>query len=198
MARATYTDLITEVRAQIAVDSDRAYTWLLDRARVLNAESAWLFIEADLDPPLDPDGRYYELLEDVVWIEAVIVGGAPYQRSTLHAMDARWTGNTGNTLGIYAAGQGETQLQIHPPTASPISVRYVQDVLDDPASVPPFPSDFDQALIDGAIAIGLARMDERFDSASYFESRFATAIGRLRRRRHGHAGRGAVSIRVLQ
>jgi hypothetical protein len=44
----------------------------------------------------------------------------------------------------------------------------------------------------------MARMDERFDSAGYFDSRFATAVDRLKRRRHGRGGRGATSIRVVQ
>jgi hypothetical protein len=40
-------------------------------------------------------------------------------------------------------------------------------------------------------------MDERFDSAGYFDARFQTAVLRLKRRRHGHVGRGAVGIRVV-
>jgi hypothetical protein len=51
--------------------------------------------------------------------------------------------------------------------------------------------------VEGAIAIGLARMDERFDSAGYFDERFVNAVGRLKRRRNGHVGRGATKIRVF-
>jgi hypothetical protein len=51
--------------------------------------------------------------------------------------------------------------------------------------------------VEGAIAMGLARMDERFDSAGYFDERFVNAVGRLKRRRHGHVGRGATKIRVF-
>lgn len=194
----TYLDLIVQVRAQIAVDPDTAWAWLLDRSRVLNAETAWLFLEGALDAPMDPDGRYYQLPDDLVWLEAVIVGGLPYQRSTLHAMDARWTGDTGNASGIYASGQGSDELQIHPPNPADVVIRYVQDVADDRTAAPPFPTDFDGALIDGAVAVGLARMDERFDSASYFDAKFGSAIERLKRRRHALAGRGATAIRIVQ
>jgi hypothetical protein len=208
MAR-TFNDLVIEVRAQIAVDDQQAYQWLLDRARVLNAEARWLFSTVDLDAATDADGRYYYLPADLVYLEAVLLGGVPYQRSTLHAMDARWVGTTGNTLGIYAQGyrQGvgggsglapQTLLQVHPPSASQATVRYVTDVTDEPDFAPPFPTDFYQPLIDGAVAIGLARMDERMDSAAYFEQRFSNAIERLSRRRHALIGRGATTIRIVQ
>lgn len=202
MPRATFEALIAQVRAQIAVDDDTAWNWLLDRARVLNAESSWLLVEEVADPSGDPDGRYYEIADDTVWIEAVIVNGQPYQRSTLHAMDARWGGSSGNAAGIYALGSTLRSpgglFQIHPPTASAVTVRHVLDVVDDRTTAPPFPTDFDQALVDGTIAVGLARMDERFDSAAYFDAKFAGAIERLRRRRHAIVGRGATAIRVIQ
>lgn len=207
MARRTFRDLANqEVRSVLSVTEDQAYSWLLDRARVLNAETSWLFCTETLDAPIDVDGRYYELPDDLIWLEAVIVGELPYQRSTLHALDARWTGDTGNTAGIYAQGSRQFYseggapglLQIHPPSASEVTIRLVEDVEDDRNLVPPFPADFDQSLIDGACAIGMARMDERFDSAAYFDSRFASAVDRLRRRRHALAGRGATAIRIVQ
>jgi hypothetical protein len=197
MARATYADLVAEVRAQIDVDSSIALAWLLDRSRVLNAEAAWTLALTDL--PAQAGQRSYSLPADALWVEAVLVDVYPFQRSTLHAMDARWSGQTGNTTGIYADSidSGWPVLQLHPPpgTGSEIHVRYVED-LPDNLTTPPFPTDFDQALVDGAIAIGLARMDERFDSAGYFETRFVDAVARLKRRRHGRVGRGAVPIRV--
>ena len=196
MARATYNELIVEVRQQLDVDPLQAYTWLLDRARVMNAESSWNLFETSFSS----DGsRGYPLPSDCVWVEAVLVAGSPYQRSTLHAMDARWGGD-GNWLGIYAyyvGPDGLPELQLHPPPVGNIvQIRYVADVTDSQSASPPFPPDFDQALVDGAISIGLARMDERFDSAQYFEARFVESIQRLRRRRHGRVGRGAVPIRV--
>ena len=194
-----YSDLVEEVRAQIDVSADQALTWLMDRSRVLNAEAAWNLIDTDLVG--SANAREYELPSDALWIEAVLVDGRPYQRSTLHAMDARWFGQTGNTSPIYADAvepQTSSRLQIHPPVSdgAVVTVRYVADLADD-LVYPPFPSDFDSMLVDGAIAIGLARMDERFDSASYFQQRFETAVARLRKRRHGHVGRGAISIRVV-
>lgn len=194
----TWDSLIGEVRAQISVDPSVALAWLLDRARVLNAEARWLFVTGTATPSGDVDGRYYDLPEETIWLEAVLVNGIPYQRSTQHAMDARWAGNTGNTAGIYALGGSEGIFQIHPRTISPVEIRHVYDVVVfDSAEQPPFPTDFYEALVDGAVAIGLARMDERFDSAGYFDAKFGSAIDRLRRRRHAQVGRGATPIRVV-
>jgi hypothetical protein len=176
MARPTFKDLTTEVRAVLSVTEDQAYAWLLDRARVLNAETSWLFITGTASMSGDVAGRYYVLPDTIVWIEAILVDGLPYQRSTPHALDARWTGNTGNTAGIYSIASSSS-FQIHPPVFKDVEIRSVVDVTDDRTLAPPFPTDFDQSLIDG---------------------RFATAVDRLKRRRHGRGGRGATSIRVVQ
>ena len=191
-----YADLIPQVRAQIDVDDNLARAWLIDRSRVLNAETGWNWREVTVP---GTDQRTYAMPSDAVWVEAVLVGQVPYQRSTLKAMDSRWSGQNYNTVGIYADSvgpNGEPQIQIHPiANANSLLIRYVADVADD-ATSSPFPSDFDSALVDGAIGVGLARMDERFDSAGYFDARFVEAVGRLKRRRHGQIGSGAVPIRV--
>lgn len=197
--RPTYVDLIAEVRAQIDVDDNQAFAWLLDRSRLLNAEASWLLQQDEIALT---GARYYPLPADAIWIEAVLISSIPYQRSTMHALDARWNSTGSWSYGVYADGadsQGTPLIQIHPaPVGGTASVRYVADVPDDRTLSPPFPADFDEALVDGAVAIGLARMDERFDSAGYFDERFANAITRLKRRRHGHIGRGATSIRVVR
>jgi hypothetical protein len=197
MARATYADLIVEVRAQIDASDDIIFGWLLDRSRVLNAEAAWLLRTAGVSI----DGtRSYLLPADCVWVEAVLLGNTPYQRSTMHQLDSIYNGGVVPPVGVYADSAdegGQPLLQIYPDTTGILTVRYVGDVPDDRTIPAPFPPDFDAALVEGAIAIGLARMDERFDSAGYFDERFVNAIARLKRRRHGHVGRGATKIRVF-
>jgi hypothetical protein len=215
MPRATYQDLIRQVRAQIAVDEDTAWSWLLDRSRVLNAEANWLVMDGfPLEPYggfTEPDeiGRFWMSTDDLIWIEAVWAGDpltptVVYQRSTPHAMDARTRGDTGNIAPIYCSSLmdsgGGITIEVNPAwtTDGFLYARGVYDVLDDRTAAPPFPTDFDQALVEGTISMGLARMDERFDSASYMDGRFQSAVGRLRRRRHARVGRGATAIRVVQ
>ena len=201
---ASYAELITEVRAQVDVDPIQAKAWLLDRARVLNAEAGWNLRDEPAPAVENSDQRLFWPPADFVWLEAVIVDGNPYARSTPRAMDERMRDPGGTRRGIYAiafehsSSPPETVLRIDPPsTADTILVRYVAPIdAEDPFH--PFPPDFDAALVEGAIAIGLARMDERFDSAGYFDARFVDAVSRLRRRRHGRIGRGATAIRVAQ
>lgn len=205
MPRATYSDLVAEVVAQVEVDDSLALSWLMDRSRLLNAEAAWNLNTAVLSA--HSDSYVYPLDDEVLFVEAVLVGPdgieTPYQRATMHQLDARRSGRTGGTVPLYAEdprpyapdGIFEIQLSPNPSDQTRILIRYVAE-LPDSLTVPPFPADFDSALVDGAIALGIARMDERFDSAGYYEQRYLGAIPRLRRRRHGRIGRGAVQIRV--
>jgi hypothetical protein len=194
----TWDTLIGEVQAQIDVPGDQAYAWLLDRARVMNAEAAWLLTEI---PLVGVAGQIeYPLPDDCVKTEAVAVGGYPYARSTLSSLDVAKA--AGSARRIYADGvddEGASLISIFPALSAgaEITLRYLRDVPDDVTGSPPFPDDLHEPLVDGAIAVGLARMDERFDSAGYFDARFADAIARLRKRRHSHVGRGGTPIRVV-
>lgn len=193
-----WTDLIAAVRAQIDVSDDQAYQWCLDRARVMNAEAGWLLDEAAFtategqtqwSPPVD-------------WmsLEAVVVNGYPFRRSTLSQMDIARSGSSMRRL--YSEGVDDTGVrfvEFNPPltAGNEAVVRFLSDVSDDRAGSPPFPSDLQSVIVDGAIAVGLARMDERFDSAGYFDAKFADGIQRLKRRRHTHVGRGGTPIRLV-
>lgn len=205
----TWDDLIEEVRAQVDVTSLQAYAWLLDRARVMNAEAGWNLREVAL--PVTSDQIEYELPDDLVRTEAIVLGETPFRRSTLSQLD--YARAVHSRVPIYADGvddAGTNLLQIHPPAVGELTLRYLADVADEQSTTgppleiptfpgsPPFPDDIHQAIADGAIGIGLARMDERFDSAGYFEARFIDGLNRLKRRRHGHVGRGGTPIRLVR
>jgi hypothetical protein len=197
----TWEDLIIEVRAQVDVDPGQAYAWLLDRARVMNAEAAWRLLETTFE--VTGDVTEYELPDDAVRVEALVLGDRPFRRSTLSALD--YARAQHGTTPIYADGvdnTGTSLLQIWPPAQGTMTLRYLGDVPevvdDDFTTEPPFPADVQQALADGAIGIGLARMDERFDSAGWFDARFVDGVQRLKRRRHGHVGRGGTPIRLVR
>jgi hypothetical protein len=192
----TYADLVIEVRAQIDVSDAVAYGWLLERARVLNAEAAWLLAEAQI-PAVTGQGEY-ALPSDCVRTEAV--RRCPdLPARTLTQISRRVACGSPRPVYSDAAETDDRVFAISPPptTGNTITLRYLADVPDEgPTGVPPFPPDITPVLVDGAIGQGLARMDERFDSAAYFEARFTDGIARLRRRRAGRAGRGPIPIRV--
>jgi hypothetical protein len=195
----TYADLVAEVRAQIDVSDAQAYAWLLDRARVLNAEAGWLLAEATV--PAVTGQLEYDLPDDCVRTEAITIGGLPYRRRTLTQMDEARASYSPALVYSDAAETMDRVLAINPPpsTGAQIVLRYLADVPDSGlAGVPPFPSDIVPVLVDGAIGQGLARMDERFDSAGYFEARFVDGVARLKRRRSGRAGRGPIPVRIMR
>jgi hypothetical protein len=196
----TWAELIVAVRAQLDVTDDEAYGWLLDRARVMNAESDWLL--DTMNVPSTAASMSYVLPADTLKVEAVSVGGYPYRRSTLAQLDVAKASSSSRC--IYADTTSEIDgfpaVELWPPIGvdgTPITVRRLQDVPDDRAGSPPFPVDIHNALADGAIGMGMARMDERFDSAGYFDARFSDATQRLRRRRHSRVGRGGTPIRLV-
>jgi hypothetical protein len=194
----TWADLTAEVRAQIDVDDAQALEWLLDRARVMNAAAGWLLREATI--PAVVATQEYALPADCVRTEALTLGGTVFRRSTLSSMDQARASNA--TKPIYADGvdaQGSSLLAIWPPATGSMTLRYIADVpapANPATESPPVPADVHGGLSDGAIGIGLARMDERFDSAGYFDARFTDATARLKLRRHGHVGRGGTPIRI--
>lgn len=193
----TWDELVAEVLAQIDVPPDQAYGWLLDRARVLNAEASFLLREMPMIAVTDQ--LEYPLPDDCVKTEAVAVNGYPYARSTLSQLDIAEA--THGRRRIYADGvdqTGSSLITLWPPPSdgAQITLRYVADVPDNRSGSPPFPPDLHEPLVDGAIAVGLARMDERFDSAGYFDARFVDAVSRARKRRNSHVGRGGTPIRI--
>jgi hypothetical protein len=196
----TWADLIAEVRAQIDASDDQAFAWLLDRARVLNAESGWLLAEAGYNG--DGQGTF-ELPPDSVRVEALSVDGYPYQRRTLTQMDQAKASYSSVPVYSDDAPTSDRTFAVWPapPVGAAVTLRYLQDVAapDDRAvDTPPFPADITPILADGAIGLGIARMDERFDSAGYFDARFTDGVQRLKRRRHGRVGRGSIPIRIVR
>lgn len=165
----------------------------------MNSVAQWRVMEADLIGT-DPGARELALPVDCIKTEALIVNGYPYRRATLSTMDVAIAGYS--TRQIYSDGVdafGSNSITINPVLTAPAIgvLRYLADVVDDRTSSPPFPLDFHSALADGAISTGLARMDERFDSAGYFDARFVDATSRLKYRRNSHAGRGPMRLRVI-
>jgi hypothetical protein len=195
----TWDELVAEVRAQIDVDVTKALAWLLDRARVLNAEAAWLLSETQI--PAVTGTQEYALPTDLLRTEAVLVGGIPYRRRTLSQMDEARAYSNPAPIYADAAETADRVFAINPPpgTGATIVMRYLADIpvpTNTATESPPFPPDITPILADGAIGQGLARMDERFDSAGYFDARFVDGIQRLRRRRNSRAGRGGTPIRI--
>jgi hypothetical protein len=127
----TYADLVIEVRAQIDVSDAVAYGWLLERARVLNAEAAWLLAEAQI-PAVTGQGEY-ALPSDCVRTEAASVGAQIYRRATLTQFSEALAYGSPRPVYSDAAETVDRVFAISPPptTGNTITLRYLADVPDE-------------------------------------------------------------------
>ena len=194
----TWADLTADVRAQVDVDDLTALGWLVDCAPIMNAEAGW---NLNVSTYTGDGNENAFTTYPCVRIEAVLVDNQPYRRRTLSQMDAAVAGGSSRQIYTELAGAFPAVLvNPTPRSGGAIEVRWIEDVAypDDPTTqTPGFPSDLVSCLADGAIATGLARMDERFDSAGYFQARFTDATTRLKHRRNSRVGRGPVPIRLV-
>lgn len=105
--------------------------------------------------------------------------------------------------GVFApafGSAGERRVELYPaPVQAGVEVVALAAVV--PATMvsgmsPVIPEDMHGDLKDGAIALGLLRVDERPDSAALFEQRFQTMVAKLRRRKNSRIGSGTARMRV--
>ena len=121
MPRATYDDLVHEVRRRSPSTTTQAlHLAARSRARPQRRDGVAVHRGGPRRRPARPGralprpARRHGLGRGGARLAAV-----PYRRSTLHALDARWSGRTGNTHGIYADARlgGSEPLQLHPAAA---------------------------------------------------------------------------------
>jgi hypothetical protein len=105
--------------------------------------------------------------------------------------------------GVFApafSAVGEKRVELYPvPITAGVAIMALAAMAPAPMSSgmsPVIPSDMHGDLMDGAIALGLLRMDERADSAASFDARFREMVGKLRRRKNSRVGSRVSRIRV--
>lgn len=99
-------------------------------------------------------------------------------------------GDLGQRVTIYptptSSGEEITALAVVLP--SPITTS--------PDSTPLVPVDFHEAIVAGALAVGLERTDGRFDVSAGFNAQFESAVALLKRRAVTRVGQGATQFKV--
>ena len=192
-----WADIVTAVREAVGDATEaQAQRWVLQGARLLNAESKFFTVTTALTTTV-ADTAAYTATAGVVDIDAVLVDGQPYENVSrsqyegviaghVYASGARWYTTNFTSAGVL-------QIVLYPtPSESglAITVREVKQIVaptwasDDPV----FPEDFDYALENAGIAIGKARLDEELVDADWFRGQFEGDILRLKRRRSGRSG----------
>lgn len=202
----TLTTLIGQVKSEGGFDVDDATVagWVNERHREAVVRAKWLMAEVNLGQLEDVYGRY-ALPANVAEVDALtVVPGSQslgytfdspprYQRISTEEL---WAVKRGELSlegdgGVFAPGfgqAGEKLIEIYPVVVDGGQAlvglaSLIPEVLVGSSSVL-VPDDLVGGLKDGAVALGLARVDERLDSAGVFEQRFVAMVEELRRRKN--------------
>lgn len=204
----TLRDIVQQARVEGGFDAseDTVKGWALDRYRRLVGESQWLREEVPL-VATEEDPSRYTLESRVVDVRAIKVGSSPYRRVSVEDL---WdlkagTASLGST-GVFAPGYSDMDtieyVELYPqPVSSDGEAVALAAVLPTEIGMddsPRIPRDFDHVIVEGTIADGLARIDERLPEADRWEGMFAAGIEKLRRRRNSRIGSGPTRIRVTR
>ena len=200
-------ELVTALRTEGGTDATvaQAKSWLNDAHKRMVARAKWRMAQISLGTTVT-DQAEYALDSDVVDLEGLLVGSAPYERASQRDL---WKLKAGNATlsgpgGVYApdfTSAGVRQIELYPApevdgTAISGLAALLPATLVADADVPIVPEDFHQALVTGAIAIALERQDERLAEAADFRTRFDQEVEMLRRRGNSLIGSGTVAIQV--
>lgn len=214
--------MVTAVKSQGGFDSTSSATsdavilsWLNARYYELCAESAYTQAIRELGPTVAGTSEY-ALPDAVVRVKSIKVDGSrpwiPLKLEDvweLEAGSAQFTlgavggfAETFTEISLAVTTDGVPQVKLFPtPTESGLTIKALcivrPNALDASTDIPPtLPDDFHEYLVEGAIAMGLRRDDEREDGAAPYEARFKEAIQRLAARQRKRVGRGPIQARV--
>lgn len=206
----TVQQLVDDVLVEASFDATpaQALRWLSRRHAKMVARSRCFRKTVSIGPTA-VDVRDYSLPVDVVEVYSITVAGIPYGKASHVALEqgARGfitlSGDGGVAVGDEdAAGLREVALYPTPMTAGDtIEVRAAflpPDLVVGTDSTIKIDLDFADALVAGAIATGLRRIEHRGDLAAPHEQEFADGCEELRRRvQRRYRGAGAAQIRIV-
>jgi hypothetical protein len=207
----TVGEIIAQVRSQGGIDasSDVVRGWVLDRIDRLVSRSKYRIAIQSVGTTAVGQEEY-ALDEDIVDLAKLKVDGVPY---TLASIEELWDLKNGVAYtrgrgggGFFAPSYGTTGddsadgFEIFPaPETAGLGMRGLvalrPEVTPD-SSEPPIPREFHHYIRAGAIADGLALMDERIAEAGAFEEVFEQGVVELSKRRKSRIGSGPQQIPI--
>lgn len=213
--------MVTAVRDQGGFDRTSSATsdavilsWLNARYFELCAESAYTQAQREFGPTVAGTADY-ELEDDVIRVKALRLEGSrpwiPLKLEDIWDLEAGAATFSLGAVGGFAetwtefgtsSAEGLPRVKLYPtPGESGQTIKTLCIIrpapLDVSSDLPPhLPDDFHEYVVEGAIALGLRRDDEREDGAAPYEARFKEAIQRLAARQRKRVGRGPIQARV--
>ena len=200
-----YADIVSAVREAVGDATEpQAQRWVLQASRLLNSRARWSSV-SDTIGTTTAGTSAYSVTSSIIDLEAVLVDGSPYQPISPGQYDQLSSGRSTVVGAQYYVFEytsaGAPQIRLFPtPDESGLAItgRWVKDLATPTwaSDDPPYPTDFDYALENMAIAIGKARLDEELADADWFEARFREEIGQLMARKRWRGSKGPVQIGV--
>lgn len=179
--------------------------WINEAYRKMAVRARWRKAQVELAVTV-ADQAEYALSDDVLdIIEGITVDGAPYASTGQETLWRLKNGDASVDSGVWAGDYTDTgaqQIELYPaPDEDGLSIQALAllapSVLEADGDTPIVPVDFHDAIVDGAIATGLRRIDERLAEADSFEARFREEIETLRRRGNMKLSSGPVRAQVV-
>lgn len=199
--------VITAILDQGGFDVSRttALSWAQNRLDRANRRAEWKKKTVSLGNTV-ADQAEYSIPSEVLVLKDVYIGTRPYVRVGPDRLAALKHAEYSADY-VYApdwtTGAVE-QIEFYPvPSTSGDAITGVAvvsaDTLADSATeITAIPVEFhEEVLVDGSIATGLARLDERVGEADRFEARWEDAVERLRRLKVSRIGSGPSQFKVV-
>lgn len=207
-----FDDITLRVRTQGGFDTSTSNIsptdvqgWIQERYKQMVGRSKWRKAEEVLGTTAAGD-FLYPLASNVVDVEGLNVDGDVYDPV---GSDQLWRLRQGRMgvergvdgyFGLGYLADGTVQVSLFPtPTTDGGVITGLVALYPDPLAAgqsPIVPDEYHEALVWGAIATGLAEIEERLDSAGYFEQQFASAVEDLKRRANSRVNTGPTQILV--
>lgn len=199
--------MVTTLRTMFDTDAVTAKSWVQERYDEMIDESGW-----SKNPTLSlgtttAGVTIYSVPATVAKLATILVGGTkeyqPVGEQVLEDLKTQnlflWQLSVG-TAGVFA-NSGGNAIELYPaPSSSGLALTARvslegTDIAD--GTEPAIPRGLHTYLLEGAMALGFERVDERADLAANHEQKFQQGIDKLRRRTLSRIGHGVQRIRVV-
>ncbi len=213
MIAVTFDEIVAGVAGEGGFDVSAAMLggWVNEVHGKAVAESQWQTESLSLGVTV-ADQAVYSVPDRVVDVRSIYLNdgseaGQPSQWTRVSVEDL-WDLNAGRrglkwSGGVFApsfSSVGVQGIELYPPPITAgVPITALAACL--PATMvsgmsPVIPADMHGDLKDGAIALGLLRIDERPDAAAAFEVKFERMVAKLRRRKNSRIGSGASRMKA--
>lgn len=189
------------------IDRATVSGWVADRYRDLVVRARWRMAIQTIATTIAGEADY-SLSDDVVEVDELKVNGTRYSAIGVEEMwdvDASLLGLKPGFGGVFAPtydSTGATSIRLHPePTTAGEDIDglvVLQPVAfeDSSSFALAIPADFHRKLARGAIADGLALIDERLQEASVYEQEWEATVDALSRRKRSRVAQPVTTLRV--